>query len=527
MEEPLPAYWLAAIVESAEDGIISKTLDGIITSWNKGAEKIFGYSALEIVGKPIATLFPPELFDVEEPHILENIKSGRRIEHYETTRVRKDGTYVEVSLTVSPVKNQEGKIVGVSKIVREITERRQIESALSKSEELYRIVAETASDAIISINKQSTILFVNRAATRIFGYEIEQMIGQSLTMLMPDYLRAVHKAGFGRYLTTGKRHLSWEHVEVPGLHRDGYEFPLELSFGEFKKNGEHLFIGIARDVSERKQAEKTIYESEQKFSTLAESLPQLVWMAEADGSIFWYNRNWYNYTGTTFEDMQGWGWQTVHDARMLPQVIERWRGSIESGKPFDMEFPLKSASGEFRWFLTRVNPLHDSDGRITRWFGTNTDVHERRIAQMNAEFLAAISEDLVQLAGLDQIMQTVGAKIGEYLELSLCTFVEINEQENQSNVTHEWHQADVPSIIGVYNLDEYLSEDFSRRDAPEYHSWSATFSLIREPKEKATLRSVSARLSVCRSSATVSGDFCSLFRFRAARLERNRNRTDA
>ena len=211
MEEPLPAYWLAAIVESAEDGIISKTLDGIITSWNKGAEKIFGYSALEIVGKPIATLFPPELFDVEEPHILENIKSGRRIEHYETTRVRKDGTYVEVSLTVSPVKNQEGKIVGVSKIVREITERRQIESALSKSEELYRIVAETTSDAIISINKQSTILFVNRAATRIFGYEIEQMIGQSLTMLMPDYLRAVHKAGFGRYLTTGKRHLSWEH----------------------------------------------------------------------------------------------------------------------------------------------------------------------------------------------------------------------------------------------------------------------------------------------------------------------------
>ncbi len=152
-------------------------------------------------------------------------------------------------------------------------ERKRVEEALLESEEQYRIVAETASDVIISINKQSTILFINRAAERIFGHKIEQMLGQPLTMLMPKYLRHLHKAGLERYLETGKRHLSWKHVEVSGLHRDGYEFPLELSFGEFKKNDEHIFIGIARDISERKQAEaerEQILQREQEARHVAE-----------------------------------------------------------------------------------------------------------------------------------------------------------------------------------------------------------------------------------------------------------------
>ncbi len=170
-EDSLPAYWLSAIVESADDAIISKTLDGVITSWNQGAENIFGYAAGEVIGKSVSILFPPGLFAIEEPKIIQSIKNGQKVEHYETRRIKKDGTPVEVSLTVSPVKNRDGKIIGVSKIARDISGRKSIERALSKSEELYRIVAETASDAIISINEESVILFINRAATRIFGYK--------------------------------------------------------------------------------------------------------------------------------------------------------------------------------------------------------------------------------------------------------------------------------------------------------------------------------------------------------------------
>lgn len=117
-----------------------------------------------------------------------------------------------------------------------------------------------------------------------------------------------------------------------------------------------------------------VEEREAQFRALADSIPQLVWMANPDGWIFWYNQRWYEYTGTKPEEMQGWGWQSVHDPEVLPSVLEFWRASIRSGEPFEMTFPLRGADGRFRPFLTRVVPLRDAAGNVTRWFGTNTDV---------------------------------------------------------------------------------------------------------------------------------------------------------
>lgn len=123
------------------------------------------------------------------------------------------------------------------------------------SVESYRIIAETASDAIITIDHNSRIVFVNRAATKIFGYSTEEMIGNDLTMLMPEYLRHVHRSGFQNYLETGRRHIAWESVELPGLHKNGGEIALELSFGEFQSEGHKYFTGIARDITRRKRDE--------------------------------------------------------------------------------------------------------------------------------------------------------------------------------------------------------------------------------------------------------------------------------
>ena len=123
---PLSAdAWLAAIVESSEDAIISKSVNGIITSWNKSAERLFGFSAAEAIGQPITIIVPPNLLD-EEATIIASIRAGRRIEHYETVRCRKDGTLVDISLTVSPVTDKDGEIVGASKIVRDISERKRL-----------------------------------------------------------------------------------------------------------------------------------------------------------------------------------------------------------------------------------------------------------------------------------------------------------------------------------------------------------------------------------------------------------------
>ena len=160
------------------------------------------------------------------------------------------------------------------------------------------------------------------------------------------------------------------------------------------------------DVRDRLEAERrakeALAQSEQQLRTLADAIPPLAWMAEPDGHIFWYNRRWYEYTGTSPEEMEGWGWQSVHDPAMLPQVLERWRDSINTGEPFEMEFPLKGTDGSFRSFLTRVIPLKNEQGRVVRWFGTNTDVEELRRALREAEdanrtkdeFLATLSHEL-------------------------------------------------------------------------------------------------------------------------------------
>ncbi len=134
---------------------------------------------------------------------------------------------------------------------------------------------------------------------------------------------------------------------------------------------DHVAVAILR-----RRGEVALREAEEQFRTLADSIPNLAWWANGDGYITWYNRRWYEYTGTTPEQMEGWGWQSVHDPEMLPKVLERWKGSIATGQPFDMEFPLRGADGQFRIFLTRVQPLKDAQGRVARWFGTNTDVDE-------------------------------------------------------------------------------------------------------------------------------------------------------
>ena len=142
---------------------------------------------------------------------------------------------------------------------------------------------------------------------------------------------------------------------------------------------------VFHDVTERRRAQEALRESEERFRVMANSIPQLAWLARADGYIYWYNYRWYEYTGTTPEQMEGWGWQSVHDSRALPGVLEHWKESIATGKPFDMVFPLRGADGNFRDFLTRVEPVKDADGDVIQWCGTNTDITERRRMELEKE----------------------------------------------------------------------------------------------------------------------------------------------
>lgn len=133
-----------------------------------------------------------------------------------------------------------------------------------------------------------------------------------------------------------------------------------------------------RAEDELRASDTKLRESEEQFRTFANSIPELCWMARGDGHLFWYNQRWYDYTGTEPSQMEGWGWQSVHDPEMLPSVMERWKQCIQTGEPFEMEFPIRGSDGVFNWFLTRIRPIHDTTGRVTRWFGINTNIQEQK-----------------------------------------------------------------------------------------------------------------------------------------------------
>ncbi|HVC90791.1 MAG TPA: PAS domain-containing protein [Acidobacteriaceae bacterium] len=182
----------------------------------------------------------------------------------------------------------------------------------------------------------------------------------------------------------------------------------------------------AFDITDQVHARLEIETREQQFRVLADSIPQLAWMANPDGSIFWYNRRWYEYTGTTFEQMEGWGWQTVHDPELLPTVVARYRESLGTGEPFEMTFPMRGADGDFRLFLTRALPVRDAAGTIVRWFGTNTDVE----AQRNAEIALRQAE---KLAVVGRLAASIAHEINNPLEavmnlIFLARLTAVNEE---------------------------------------------------------------------------------------------------
>jgi two-component system, LuxR family, sensor kinase FixL len=250
---------LAAIVESSEDAIVSKTLDGIVTSWNRAAQRIFGYSAAEMVGRPIALLAIPEIAD-EMPCILDAIRRGERVAHYETRRRCKDGGTIDVALTISPIRDAAGRIVGASKIARDITDAKRTAAALVQREALLRSILDTVPDGMVVIDERGIIQSFSAAAERMFGYTADEVCGRNVSLLMASPYQENHDSYLARYLATGERRIIGLTRVVTGRRKDGSVFPHELWVGEVREGGQRLFTGFVHDLTQRQQTLRRVQE---------------------------------------------------------------------------------------------------------------------------------------------------------------------------------------------------------------------------------------------------------------------------
>jgi two-component system, LuxR family, sensor kinase FixL len=248
---------LAAIVTSSADAIIGKTLDGTITDWNAGAEAIFGYTADEAIGQPLTLLLPPGQED-EMGTMLDRIKAGERIEHYETRRLRKDGTVIDVSLAVSPVWDDAGRLVGASKVARDISASKRAKAELEAYAAHLRSVLDSIPDAMVVIDSNGIMQSFSVAAERLFGYSEAEAAGQNVSVLMPSPYREQHDSYLARYFATGEKKVIGRGRVVVGLRKDGSTFPMELAVGELISGDTRSFTGFVRDLTERQTTQQRL-----------------------------------------------------------------------------------------------------------------------------------------------------------------------------------------------------------------------------------------------------------------------------
>jgi len=393
-------FLLASIVESSDDAIITKTSQGIITSWNSGAEKIYGYSAQEVIGKPISILIPPGHTD-EVPAILERIKRAESIHHYETTRKRKDGEIIHISVSISPVKDREGQIIGASTIARDITAdmatRRDAEEKLSAASQYARSLIESSLDPLVTISANGKITDVNEATIKVTGVAREQLIGTDFSNYFtePEKAREGYQEVFARGFVTD--------YPLTIRHNEGRLTDVLYNASVYKDTRGNV-IGVfaaARDVTLQKQA------SQYARSLIESSLDPLVTIS-GNGKITDVNEATIKVTGVPREQLIGTDFSNYFTEP--EKAREGYQQVFARGFVTDYPLTIRHKDGRLTDVLYNASVYKDTRGNVIGVFAAARDVTARKKAE--EELAEQRRRELERLADLEKFQRlTVGREL--------------------------------------------------------------------------------------------------------------------
>ncbi len=322
-------------------------------------------------------------YAADEYPLVRSLRTGEAIAHEEMELRYPDGSRILIDVNASPIFDSQGQIAAAVAVFQDITDRKHAEAQLRESQHFVQQMAETTPGIlyVYDLLEQRNI-YVNRQVTVLLGYATEQvqaMAANRLPTLMhpEDFARVpAHLAQFQSARDGEIFELEYRMQGADGKWQ--WFHTREVVFSRAADGLPRRILGIAQEITDRKQTEVALRESEERFRTLADNISQFAWMADESGWIFWYNQRWFDYTGTTLEEMQGWGWQQVHHPDHVERVVEKISRCFEIGELWEDTFPLRGKDGQYRWFLSRAIPIRNEQGKVLRWFGTNTDITELR-----------------------------------------------------------------------------------------------------------------------------------------------------
>ncbi|HYG76443.1 MAG TPA: PAS domain-containing protein [Planctomycetota bacterium] len=366
---------LQQILDTAAVGLVRNSRDLRYISVNAAYARIAGLDVNQIVGKRLPEVMGTEAYELIRPYV-ERVLNGERVE-YQIELPWSAGGRKYIHVVYTPWRDANGAVTGWVASVFDITERMTAEKARQVSEQRLLLFIEHAPAGIAMLDRDMKYLAASRRWK--LDYDLpEELTGRSHYELfpnLPEHWRQAHSRGLAGEVLSAD--------EDPFVRKDGTTQWIKWEIRPWHEaNGSIGGIMIsAEDVSARVHAQEKLRKSEEYFRTLADNISQLAWMADRDGALFWYNKRWYEFTGSTPEQMHASGWQTLLHAEHLGRVLSHWQTARNSGEPWEDTFPLRSSTGEYRWFLSRALPIRDDSGSILLWFGTNTDITDLRQAQ--------------------------------------------------------------------------------------------------------------------------------------------------